>query len=121
MDKENNSFLKFYDIFRSNYDSYKYKYEKIRKNNLQTEKDKENIKIYKKELRFNIINANKEYQKLNVRQGLRIENLLFKCGAEQKEIFNDIHNFFRLLNMFIDKREQEKKISEKQKLNIDIN
>ena len=113
MNSENNSFLKFYENFKSNYDSYKSKYEKIRKNNFPSEKDKENIKIYKKELKFNIINANTEYKNLNLRQASRMENLLIKCGKEQKELFNDFHNFFTLLNIFNDKREQEKKFKEK--------
>ena len=119
IDKENNSFLKFYETFRNNYDSFKYKYEKIKKNNIQTEKDKENIKICRKELKFCIINANTEYQNLNIRQAFRVKNLLFKCGEEKKDLFNDIHNFFSLLNIFNDLREQEKKLSEKQKINVD--
>ena len=40
MDKENNAFLKFNENFKSNFDTCKIKYEKYKKNNLQTEKRK---------------------------------------------------------------------------------
>ena len=115
MDKENNAFLKFYENFKSNFDTYKSKYEKYRKNNIQTEKDKDTFKNIKKEIKFSIINTKEEYEKLNIRQASRIENLLFKCGIEKEELFNDIQNFSALLNTFNEKREQEKKFLESNK------
>ena len=121
MNKENNSFLKFYEIFKSNYDFNKLKYEKLNKNNeIQNEKDKEIIKNLKIELKYNLMNTNSEYKKLNERQALRIENLLFNFGANQKEIFTDIQAFLSLINVFKEKREEEKKYDEsKEKINKD--
>ena len=115
MDKENNAFLKFYENFKSNFDTYKTKYEKLRKNNLQSEKDKETLKNLQKEIKFNIINAKEEYEKLNKRQAFRLENLVFKCSIEKEELFNDMKNFFALLNVFNERREQEKKFLENKK------
>lgn len=115
MDKENNAFLKFYENFKSNFETNKSKYEKFKKNNFQTEKDKETFKNIKKEIKFNISNAKEEYEKLNIRQASRIENLLFKCSIEKEDLFNDIHNFSALLNAFNERREQEKKFLENQK------
>ena len=111
MDKENNAFLKFNENCKSNFDTYKSKYEKLRKN----EKDKEMLKNLQKEITFNINNAKDEYEKLNIRQATRIENLLFKFGIEKDELFNDIQNFFALINVFNEKREQEKKFLESHK------
>lgn len=111
MDKENNSFLKFNENCKSNFDIYKSKYEKLKK----TEKDKETVKNLQKEITFNINNAKDEYEKLNIRQASRIENLLFKFSIKKEELFNDINNFSALLNVFNEKREQEKKYLESRK------
>lgn len=122
MNKENNSFLKFYEYFKSNYEFNKSRYEKMNKNNeIQNEKDKEIMKNIKMELKYIIINANSEYKKLNERQASRIENLLFNCGANQKELFNDIQAFLSLLNIFKEKREEKKKYNEmlNEKINKD--
>lgn len=113
MDRENNAFIKYYDNYKNNYDSLKSKIEKIKKNNNVTEKEKETLKSLFNEIAFNIYNTNAEYKSLNNRQNERIDNLLFQFGQEKRTIFNDIHSFLSLLNVFEEKKKVEKKKEEK--------
>ena len=112
MDRENNAFLKYYENFKKIIEEKKSKIEKINKNNNSSIKDKKNLKLLEKETSFNITNIYGEYQKLNNNQSERLENLLIKFGTNKKEFFNDMNNFYELINVFNAKKEEEKNIKE---------
>ena len=112
MDRENNAFLKYYENFKKIIEEKKSKIEKIKKNNNSSIKDKKNLKLLEKETSFNIANIYGEYQKLNNNQAERLENLLIKFGTNKKEFFNDMNNFYELINVFNAKKEEEKNIKE---------
>ena len=112
MDRENNAFLKYYENFKKIIEEKKSKIEKIKKNNNSSTKDKKNLKLLEKETSFNIANIYGEYQKLNNNQAERLENLLIKFGTNKKEFFNDMNNFYELINVFNAKKEEEKNIKE---------
>ena len=117
MNKENKSFIKYYEPFKTNYDNYKSKFEKL-KNISQNKKELEIKNNSKKIIKCNIVNANDQYKKLIGRQISRIENLIIKLGNNQKQYFNDLHNF--LINIFNDKREEGKISLEKNKINENL-
>ena len=114
MNKENKSFAKYYEPFKTNYEVYKSKYEKT-KNISYNKKELEIKNNSKKVIKCNIINANSQYKKLIERQSLRIENLLIRLGHNQQQFFNDIYNFLSLINIFNDKGNEVKKFLENNK------
>lgn len=111
MNKENNSFIKYYENFKISYDDFKTKFDKMSKILYPSKKDKNILKKLQKEFSFKLVNVYGEYQKLNEYQAKRIENKLNKISTNKSVIFKDIENIYGLLNFFsikqIDKEKEE--------------
>lgn len=100
MNKENNSFMNYYNDFKKCYDDFKLKFDDMSKLLYPSEKDKKILKNLQREFSFRSINVYEEYQKLNEIQGKNIENKLNKISKNRKVLFEGIENIQGLLNFF---------------------
>ena len=110
MNKENNSFFKYYNNFKVIYDAFKSKFDKMKSILYPSDKDKKILKNLQREFSFKSINVLGEYKKLNESQAKRIENKLNKLSDNRNIIFKDNDNILSLLNFFsLKKLENEEK------------
>ena len=108
INKENMSFLKYYENFKTSYDDFKSKFDKMSTILYPSKKDKKILKNLQREFSFNLVNVFGEYKKLNDNQAKRIENKLNKANTNRDTLFNHIENIFGLLNFFNIKEKKEK-------------
>lgn len=105
INKENNSFLKYYNNFKKNTDLLKSKYIKV--NNIQnpSQKEKNILNDIKKEFAFKLVNISEEYKKLNENQAKRIAKKLSKIYNDKSKILQDIDTIFEVLSLFKEKKD----------------
>ena len=115
LNKENISFLKYYENFQTSYNEFKSKFDKMSKTLYPSKNDKKMLKNLQKDFSFKLVNVSEEYKCLNESQGKRIEVELKKVSAERNILFMHIDNIIGLLNFFnINKKE---KVKEKESIN----
>ena len=96
--KEINSFMKNFEKFEDTKDNYKKKFERFQKNEEATKEDHESVNKYKNLYGFHLVNIIEEYNKLNERQGKRVNKQFFLFNKEKELLFQDYDNFYRLFN-----------------------
>ena len=96
--KEVSSYLKNFEAFEDSKDDYKKKFEKLQKNKSPKQKDQESVKQYRNLYGFYLVNIIEEYNKLNERQGKRVNKQFFLYNKEKEIFFQDYDNFYRLFN-----------------------
>ena len=114
MNKENNSFLKYYENFKIIYDEFKSKFDKMSKILYPSENDKMILKNLQREFSFKLVNVYGEYKKLNQYQAKRIEIKLNKVSDFRKILFKHIENINGLLNFFSVKKKDKDTNNEKE-------
>ena len=113
MNKENNSFIKYYNNFKISYDIFKHKFEKISTVLYPSAKDKKILKHTQREFSFKLVNVYGEYKKINDNQAKRIEDKLTKVCNDKKIIFKEIEDIYSLLNFFNIKQQTKKEENER--------
>ena len=113
MNKENNSFIKYYNNFKIIYNIFKNKFKKISKMLYPSSKDKKILKHTQREFSFKLVNVYGEYKKLNDNQGKRIEDKLTKVCNDKKIIFKEFEDIYSLLNFLSIKKQSKKEENEK--------
>ena len=113
MNKENNSFLKYYNNFKIVYDSFKSKFDKMKTVLYPSEKDKKILNNLQKEFSFKCINVFSEYKNLNEIQAKRIENKLNKLSDNRNIMFKENNDILGLLNFFSLKKKENVEIEKK--------
>ena len=98
MSKEINSFNDNYERYENIKEEYKNKFAKYQKKSSLKSKHHEEIKEYKKIFGFYLLNVKNEYNKLNERQGKRINKQFFLFNKEREVFFQDYENFLKLFN-----------------------
>ena len=99
INKENVSFLKKYDEFKSSRDEYKSKYEKVKKLPNKTQKDLDLVKNTRKDYGLELYMVNSEYQKLIERQANRCQQQFVKYNDKKDIILQNFNNCIKLLNI----------------------
>ena len=121
LNKENTSFLKYYENFKTSYNEFKSKFDKMSKTLYPSKKDKKILKKLQRDFSFKLVNVSEEYKILNESQGKRIEAELMKVCNEKNIIFMHIDNIIGLLNFFNihkkEKKEEEKEKNKKEQYN----
>ena len=99
INKETNSFLKHFNNYRDKKDEYLKVFNKY--NGSHTSKKKEYLEQKRDLFGLHLTNLIDEYQKLNERQGKRLNKHFFLLNNEKETIFQDFSNFFKLFNFKI--------------------
>ena len=98
IDKENNDFLNNYNVFKLSYDSYKTKFEKLKKSQVQTDKEKQELKVLAVNYGFNLSCLLKEYTELLKRHEMRVSEEFLTYNENYKTLFQDYENSRKLLD-----------------------
>ena len=115
--KENQSFEKNYDSFKSARDDYKKYFDKMRKNNNPSVGDLNQYLKAKKDYGFNLVQINEEYYQLADRQGKRAIKQFDVYYKEKNVIYQNYENCLKLVNL---KENWDKNIEDEIKSNEDI-
>ena len=99
MNKENVSYLKKYEEFKSARDDYKSKYEKIKKSPNKLPKDLEMVQKLRVNYGLQLAVINAEYQKLLERQANRCITQFGKYNDKKDIILQNFNNCIKLLNI----------------------
>ena len=99
MNKENLSYLKKYEEFKTARDDYKSKYDKVKKMPNKLPKDVEIVLKLRRNYGLQLIMINSEYQKLLERQGNRCIQQFLKYNDKKNIILQDLNNCIKLFNI----------------------
>ena len=99
INKENVSFLKKYDEFKSVRDEYKSKYEKVKKLPTRTQKDLNLINNLRRDYGLELLMVNNEYQKLIERQANRCTLQFMKYNNKKDVILQNFNKCVKLFNI----------------------
>lgn len=98
INKENMSFHKKFDEFKSARDEYKKSFDKLKKNQQATQKDKDAVISLKQYYGFQLYYLRDEYKKLGERQAQRMDNQFIKYNKNRSIILQDFRNCCKLIN-----------------------
>ena len=99
LNKENVSYLKKYDEFKSARDEYKSRYEKVKKLPNRTPKDLETIKILRRDYGLQLLMINTEYKKLLGRQANRTIMQFNKYNNNKDLLLQNFNNCIKMLDI----------------------
>ena len=99
MNKENVSYLKKYEEFKTARDDYKSKYDKVKKTPNKLQKDIEMVHKLRRNYGLQLIMINSEYQKLLERQANRCIQQFLKYNDKKDVILQDLNNCIKLFNI----------------------
>lgn len=100
MDKENTSFLKNIDRFKTNQERYKYIFDKVKSNKGKvSDKDKAEFEKFRTSYGFYSVCIIEEYDNLCKRQAERTKKQFNKFKDRKDLIFQDYENIIKLFNL----------------------
>ena len=99
INKENVSFLKKYEEFKSCREEYKSKYEKVKKLPIKQPKDIELVRKMRRDYGLHLLMINSEYKKLLERQANRCLTQFMKYNENKNIILQNFNNCVKLFNI----------------------